>query len=167
MEIEKFVTGHLQEGFASKEKPESLHKDSFAMKRFRRLNLEDWTFYRDEWTDGRLGGGQELGRTGDRNESLEEALTRLYAGGVIEDEKLQSLGIDGKQVIGYLKKQIIENGDKIRLYEDFEPEPDGDWQYKYTILDYDPQIDLYISKETIFYKGSFVFAHGFLISPVK
>jgi hypothetical protein len=165
MEIEKFVTERLQDGFASGNPPYGIHKDGFNMQAARLLDHEAGLAYHDEWTNGRLGGGQELAKLTD--EEQEETLTRLYAGGVIAPEELEALGVTRKEVIGYLKKQIIENGDKTRLYEDFEPEADGDWQYRYRILDYDHQIDLYISKETIFYKGVFVFAHGFLISPVK
>ena len=66
----------------------------------------------------------------------------------------------------FLKKQITENGEKTRLHTDFEPEPEGDWQYSYSVLDKDKEIPLTFGKEVIKYKDQLVFVHDFIISPI-
>src|SRR5689334_10942655 len=68
--------------------------------------------YHDEWLAMRTGGGQELVRSGNT------IYTRVYAGGVIALVQLEKLGIAIADIMAVLKKQILENGDKIRLRSD-------------------------------------------------
>lgn len=116
--------------------------------------------YHDEWLGDRAGGGQETGSSG------KTTFTRVYAGGTIPDEELKKLGISKSDVMAFLGKQITENGERIRLDADFEPEPDGSWQYSYKVLESDREISLTLGKEVIKYKGQIVFIHDFIISPV-
>lgn len=116
--------------------------------------------YHDEWLADRAGGGQEIVGVG------KTTFTRVYAGGTISLEELKKLGISKGDVMAFLGKQIMENGERIRLYSDFEPKPEGDWQYSYKVLETDGEIPLTLGKEVIKYKGQIVFVHDFIISPV-
>ncbi len=117
--------------------------------------------YHDEWVADRVGGGQELVQVGDR------IYTRVYAGGTIAESELKRLGVTKKEVIAYLKSQILQNGDKIRLHKDFYPEPEGDWGYTYKIIDSEEGVPMTTGKECIYYKGQMVFTHIFLLCPVE
>lgn len=128
--------------------------------------------YHDEWVTGeRTGGGQELAKFWYEDSERRNA-TRLYAGGLVAKEILDSLGITGKEVTRYLKRKIQELGAKTRFGNNCEVGPDGDWQYVYRVLrnEIPAAIDsglLTMGLETISYKDTLVFAHGFLISPVE
>jgi hypothetical protein len=117
--------------------------------------------YRDRWTKGISGGGQELVVFGGKK------LTRVYAGGTIPDSDLRAMGIQHSDVMNYLKQQIVTHGDKIRLYEDFTPEPEGHWRYSYKIKGQLEYISLTVGEEEIMYDNVTVFGHVFLICPVK
>lgn len=117
--------------------------------------------YQDEWVGNRAGGGQEL-------ESIDgKHFTRVYAGGVVGQEKLEKLGIKKKDVITFLKSQILEHGEELRLFSDFESELQGKWKYVYKILFNDPEIGVTGARESILYDDNLVFVHGFLLSPVE
>jgi hypothetical protein len=119
----------------------------------------DGDVYHDEWTDS---GGQEIVRTKDGSEA-----TRVYAGRVLEAEKLAELGIASGDVIKRLKSWITRLGETTRLDEPCHPEPDGDWGYSYDILQRDVEgIPLTISLERQTYKGTTVFAHSISKSPI-
>jgi len=115
----------------------------------------------DEWIVDRTGGGQEIAQT------QEGKKTRLYAGGTIGIEELTELGLTKKDVTGKLKQFIQSSESKTRLLEDYLPEPDGDWQYSYNIIEKIEDVPLTIGMETIAYKGRMVFAHAFLNTPVE
>lgn len=66
-----------------------------------------------------------------------------------------------------LKAKIRELGEKTGLFADCTPNPDGEWQYSYKILQNIEDIPLKIGLETVTYKGSIVVAHAFLHSPVE
>ena len=116
--------------------------------------------YHDEWLADRAGGGQEIVKVG------ETTYTRVYAGGAIPLEELQQLGITKGDVMKFLKKQMLENGEKIRLHSDFGPEAEGDWQYLYKVTGTNKQIPMTMGREVISYKGNLVFEHDFIICPV-
>lgn len=117
--------------------------------------------YLDQWFAHLRGGGQELVTDG------ETSATRLYAGGTIDEEELTRLGTTKEAVSNYLKSSITRFGEKTRLDKDCVPDPDGDWQYSYRIIRSIEEIELTLGLESITFKGVLVFAHGFLLSPVK
>lgn len=123
---------------------------------------EPHSIYHDEWfVPNHLGGGQELVKVG------EDMFTRLYGGGTPSPEELAELGITVDDVGGYLKRKIVELGDKTRLFEECRPEPNGEWQYIYEMLMKDPNISVIVSAESITYKGARVHLHPFILSPLK
>lgn len=149
----------LQEGFGGGTEIQSTKRGGFDIKVSHYVDQEG-NVYHDEWSADRAGGGQELIEVDGKQ------LTRVYAGGTISLERLEELGITKKEVMKYLKKQITENGNKTRLYDNFEPEEDGDWKYTYKIIDSEKGIPLTTGKESIFFKKNLVFVHDFIISPV-
>ena len=118
--------------------------------------------YVDQWFAHQRGGGQELVRL-----TSGEMMTRLYAGGTIDDEELEKLGISGDQVSAKLTESIREAGEKTRLHEDYFPEPDGDWRYQYRVLARIAELKLTLGLEELIYQNNLTFAHYFLISPVR
>jgi hypothetical protein len=159
MDIEKLLNTGLKEGFAGGTIREGVERGGFNLES---SHLErDEGKYHDEWMAGRVGGGQEL------VEINGEYFTRVYAGGTISDEELKNLGITGKEVIGQLKNQLLENSDLIRLKKDFLPEPDRDFQYKCEVIDNENEIPVTTVKESISYKGKTVFIHILVLCPVE
>lgn len=157
-EVDKLLAKGLKEGFAGGTIMRGVKRGVFDLKS---SHFEsDGDVYHDEWYADRAGGGQEIVRAG------EATFTRVYAGGTITSEKLEELRITKGDVMAFLKKQMVENGERIRLHTNFEPEPEGDWQYSYRVLDTDSEIPLTLGKEVIRYKGRLVFVHDFIISPV-
>ena len=159
-DAKKLLADGLSAGFAGHSTFETIQRGPFQGKQSL-FTPGAGKVYLDQWFASLRGGGQELVQDGS------ELATRLYAGGTIDDEELTKLGITEDQVSEQLKKSISELGEKTRLGENCSPEPDGDWKYDYQILDTIPEIGLRIGLESIYYKGSLVFAHGFLQSPVK
>lgn len=157
--ISKLLTDGLAAGYAGTLKPESIQRAGFAGK------ANDYTsdnnHYHDEWFADDNGGGQEL------VETAEEKATRLYAGGVIPIEELQTLGITTKDVISRLITSVRELKGKTRLHEPASLGlPDG-WTYTYEILKKSEEVPLTIGYESISLNGREVFAHGHMISPIK
>lgn len=159
--IELLLTDGLIEGYAGKGSVNRITRAGFEGKTSHHPINNG--IYHDEWfTPSYLGGGQELGRVDD------EAITRLYGGGTPNPEYLNSLGITVKDVGNYLKRKILELGNKTRLFIDCHPKPDGDWQYIYSILQKDPHIPIFLASESIIYqKIHRVHWHPFIISPIK
>lgn len=155
---DKLLTKGLKEGFAGGTKMQNVKRECFNLKSSHFENKD--SVYHDEWFAERAGGGQEIVKVKDTT------FTRVYAGGTIPLEELKKLGISKGDVMVFLKKQITENGEKIRLYTNFEPEPEENWQYSYEVLDADKEIPLTVGKEVIKYKGQIVFIHDFIISSV-
>lgn len=155
---DKLLARGLKEGFAGETVMQGVERGGFSLKS---SHFEsEGGIYHDEWFADRAGGGQEIVKVG------ETTYTRVYGGGTIPLEELKALGISKGDVMAFLKKQMIENGEKIRLHNNFEAEAEGDWQYSYRVLDADKEIPLTLGKEIIKYKGNLVFVHDFIISPV-
>jgi hypothetical protein len=117
--------------------------------------------YEDQWLKSRTGGGQELVKVGTRQ------FTRLYAGGVIELEKLEEFGITEIDVTTFLKSVLQEQRTNVRLFENCKAIVRGDWSYSYEIVSESSSVALVIAKETINFKSTEVFVHAFLLCPVK
>ncbi len=158
-EIEKLLTTGLKHGFGEG-RAEDGFRNGFPIKVVHFADFKG-NIYHDEWTPGRLGGGQEI------VEFKGDKFTRLYAGGTLEEEKLAELGIDEKAVMKFLKGQILENRGKMRLFENFDSQDGSEWVYQYRVIDQIKELGLVIGRENIFYNGSLVFVHGFLLSPIR
>jgi hypothetical protein len=117
--------------------------------------------YHDEWAANYNGGGQELSKTPDG-----ESFTRVYIGGTLSAEELQSLGLVKKDVIGKLVFFVSELGGQTRLDQDAEME-DGRWRYGYKVIRKSNRIPAVVGEETITYDQLEVFLHYHGISPVK
>jgi len=158
--INSLLAEGLAKGYAGTIKPEAIQRSGFSGKANDFLSTSGG-HYHDEWFADDNGGGQEL------VETAEEKGTRLYAGGVIPTEELQSLGFTTKDVISRLITSVRELKDKTRLHEPCSLElPDG-WKYKYEILKRSEEVPLTIGYESIEFNGREVFAHGHMISPIK
>lgn len=158
--INNLLTDGLAKGYAGTKKPETIQRSGFAGKANDFTSPDDGR-YHDEWFADNNGGGQEL------VETAEEKGTRLYAGGVIPVEELQTLGLTTKDVISRLITSVRELKAKTRLHEPASLElPDG-WEYTYEILRRSEEVPLTIGYESIKFNGREVFAHGHMISPIK
>ena len=159
MSVKKLLTKGLQKGFGGGTVKKTVGRGGFELDS---SHYEaDSGVYHDEWLADRVGGGQELVEVGGKR------FTRVYAGGTVSEDALKDLGLTIKDIILFLKKQIIDNGDNIRLYTDFEPEAEGDWRYEYKIIDREKNIPATTGKESILYKEELVFVHYFILSPVE
>lgn len=164
MEFEKFLTISLQKGFAGGIERGEKIRHGWGRVEFSHMVevIDDKSVVcQDEWVGDRADGGQELISVDG------ESFTRVYAGGVLKKEELGRLGIKRKDVISFLKSQILEHGEKLRLFSDFESELKGKWKYIYKILFKDPEIGITGAKESILYDDTVVFIHGVLLSPVE
>ncbi|MFH1601526.1 MAG: hypothetical protein ABIB61_01060 [Candidatus Shapirobacteria bacterium] len=160
MNTEALLSKGLEEGFGGKTVRENVQRGPFELESSH-YETEEGNVYHDEWLANRVGGGQEIVEVDGKR------FTRVYAGGTVSEEILESLGLTKKEVIAFLKGQITKNGDEIRLYEDFGPESEGDWQYEYQIMDREDDIPVTTGKESIFYQGELVFVHVFALSPIE
>lgn len=156
---DRLLTRGLNEGFAGGTEIQNVDRGGFKIKSSHFENIDG--IYHDEWMADRTGGGQEI-VTADG-----VVFTRVYAGGTINKESLIDLGISVDDIMATLKKNIIEAGEHTRLFTDYHPEVEGDWQYSYTILEKEAKIPLTLGKEVIKYQGVLVFIHDFLITPVE
>lgn len=116
--------------------------------------------YHDEWAADFNGGGQELTETANG-----EKATRVYAGGALSPDKLQSLGLIKKDVIGRLVTFVNDIGEGTRLDTDTE-RTDGDWKYTYKVMRSVKEIPVDVGEEEIRFKDTLVFVHYHVISPV-
>lgn len=116
--------------------------------------------YIDQWIGRQSGGGQEIAKVGN------ETITRVYAGGTVSLEVLKPLGIQDSDIMAYLKEKLMALSGKTRLSTTVDPIVDGDWEYRYEIVQQIPDMSLTIGKETISYKHTAVFVHVFINSPV-
>lgn len=157
-ETDELLSKGLAQGFAGGTVMSGVNRAEFD---FKSSHFEEnGNVYHDEWFADRAGAGQEVVKVGDVTYS------RVYAGGTLPVDELQKLGTDKGQIMTFLKKHMLENGDRIRLHTDFRPEAEGDWQYSYKVTDTNPQIPLTMGKEVITFKGQLVFEHDFIICPV-
>ena len=117
--------------------------------------------YHDEWAAHQLGGGQELVKL-----SNGEMATRVYAGGTLDSDLLQKLGITSDNVSDKLKFFLGKLGGKTRLDEEIELTEER-WKYSYKILEKVKEIPVLVGAEKITYDDSLVFVHFIINSPVK
>ena len=160
MDNKELLTKGLQEGFGGGTVRKGVDRGGFKVESSH-YETEDGDAYHDEWLANRVGGGQEL------IEIDGNRFTRVYAGGTISEEALKDLGLTKKDVVGFLKKQILENGENLRLCDDFLPEAEEDWRYEYKIIDKEDDIPVTMGKESIYFKEELVFVHNFVLSPVE
>lgn len=158
--IDELLTDGLLAGYASKNEPATIEKVGFVGKSNDYTN-SNTAHYHDEWFGSENGGGQEL------VDSQDGKGTRLYAGGVISLPELEALGITKADVTARLITSIRTLKDKTRLRSTCFLSLGEGWEYKYDILKTSEEVPLRIGYESISYKEREVFAHGFLISPVK
>lgn len=158
-QAERILAQGLKSGYAGKGKRLTVRRGPFT------LTAEELTFpglnasYNDHWIAKRVGGGQEIARTGS------DMATRVFAGGIVRPDTLAPLGITESDVLGYLKRTLSELAEATRLRENV-TRSDGDWQYAYEVLKSFPEVPLTMGLETITYKGTPVFVHAFLNAPV-
>lgn len=158
-EIKYLLAKGLSEGYAGKSVRGKVNRSGFDLETSDYSGAEGR--YHDEWAAHQNGGGQEL------VESLNgEKATRVYAGGSLDNEGLEKLGITEKDVIGNLIFFVNQLGDKTRLNTDAEW-IEGDWTYTYKILRSVKEIPVEVGEEEIRYKGNLVFVHYHINSPVK
>lgn len=142
----KALTEGLLAGYVGKTVFSPVNRGSFELKS---SHYEaDGIIYHDEWTKG---GGQEI-------VSVDGVqFTRVYAGGAIGETK---------EVIGKLIYFIQQLKDKTRLFINCEMS-DGDWQYRYQIIDTNLSPEVTVGKETITHQNQIVFIHIFVLSPIN
>lgn len=158
---ENILSKGLQMGYAGGSERLSVKRGPFTLKATELSFPELDAKYNDHWIAKRVGGGQEIAQAGD------EMATRVFAGGIVKPEVLQSLGVNEEQVITYLKSKLPAFANTTRLHENIEPQADGDWQYAYKVIKDYPDLPLTIGVESIKYKGKEVFVHVFLNSPIE
>ncbi|MDO8452751.1 MAG: hypothetical protein Q7S79_03280, partial [bacterium] len=142
-DFQKALTDGLLTGYAGKTSKPVTRGDVFSGD-VSHIELPGGGIYHDEWfVETHLGGGQEL------VEINGIRYTRLYGGGTPDPSVLAELGLEIKDVGKYLVTKIIELGDKTRLLQNCNPEPDGDWQYKYVITSTNPEIEVITATESI------------------
>jgi len=117
--------------------------------------------YHDEWAARQNGGGQELVEDADG-----EKATRVYAGGSLDKEALQKLGLTDEDVSTELKFFLKELGAKTRLDEAVELEH-GKFMYSYRVIKRVTEIPALVGEEEIRYGNSLVFVHYHINSPVR
>lgn len=141
----KALTEGLLAGYGGKTIFTSVKRSSFELKS---SHYEaDGIVYHDEWTSG---GGQEI-------VSVDGVqFTRVYAGGAIGETK---------EVVGKLMYFIQQLKDKTRLFINCEMS-DGDWHYRYQIIDTNLSPEVTVGKETITHQNQIVFIHVFVLSPI-
>jgi len=158
-EIKDILTKGLAEGYAGKSAGGKVERAGFT------LDSSDYEGpegkYHDEWAAHELGGGQEISETPDG-----EKATRVYAGGTIDKEKLEKLGLTGKDVVKKLIFFVNKLRNKTRLDTDTEA-VEGDWIYSYRIIEPIKEIPVTAGVEKIKFKGNPVFIHFHINSPVK
>ncbi|MEK7450873.1 MAG: hypothetical protein AAB662_02970 [Patescibacteria group bacterium] len=159
-EINGLLSKGLEQGYAGGTERQTAQRGPFKLESSQLITPEGG-IYIDQWIADRTGGGQEIVQIGN------EKSTRLYAGGTIGIGELQKLGLTKKDVTKKLKQFIKEAGSKTRLMENYTPQSDGDWQYSYEIINALKEIPLTVGMETIKFRGTLVFAHGFLRSPIE
>lgn len=150
----------LRAGYAGGSEPKPVTRGPFTVKSSHHSFPEENAEYLDEWIFNRTGGGQEIAKAG------KDLATRVFAGGVIREERLKELGITHDQVISYFRSKLEKIADRTRLHENVILEPDGDWQYRYTIEQTIPELPMTVGLETVSYKGHDVFIHVFVITPI-
>lgn len=159
---EGLLTKGLGSGFAGEITPTKTDRVGVFQLKQSLLQTEKGDLYVDQWTPGRLGGGQELAKTRDG-----KMITRLYAGGTVNLDSLARLGVTHDEVMNYLTGKVRELGEKTRLLEPCHPPKDGKFQYRYEIIRKLEEIPVSVTEEFIAYDDKDIFVHYFLICPVE
>jgi len=144
------------------------------------LKIPGLTEYSSEYTDTYLfgdqsGGGFEL--VGLDDNGKRRTFMRLYAGAGLDKESLAKLGITAEDVVDFLKRVLLEAGDKTRLDQSYLAH-EGNWQYSYQVMedmDFDSEtfgLPLLCSSERIFFLAPDaswhrVLKHNFIFVEVK
>lgn len=149
----------LKSGYAGKGERLSVKRGPFPLVAEEIAFPEEDAAYNDHWIARRVGGGQEIARSG------QEMATRVFAGGIVNPEALIPLGIKESDVLTHLKATLSELAETTRLNENV-THSEGDWQYAYEVIKSFPEVPLTIGLETIKYKNTPVFVHAFLNAPV-
>jgi hypothetical protein len=158
-EIAAALAEGLMVGFASNSSFSSVKRGVFA---FQSSSVKTQNFsYEDQWLRAKTGGGQEVVKVGSRQ------FTRLYAGGLIDQAKLEKLSITEFDVNNFLKSILKEHRAKVRLFSNCPPIARDQWTYSYEILVESPSVSLTVSREIISYQEEEVFVHAFLLCPVR
>lgn len=148
------LTSGLLAGYGGKSKFDVVNRAGFVLKSSHYQTGQ--INYHDEWSNG---GGQELVKV---NGSL---FTRVYAGGVVDEDSLKSLNITVPQIIYALKHFITTLTSNTRLFTDCPSQINGDWSYQYSIIDKSENPQVTIGKETVSFHNQIVFTHAFVLSP--
>lgn len=157
---QKILAKGLQATYAGSHNVSSVTRGKFTLQGTEAAFPDSGDAYSDQWFVHRTGAGQELAGSGDAY------VSRVYAGGIFSDETLGKLGISEQEVIAYLKQKLSTLAEKTRLLAAVSTPPDGEWQYSYVIDSTYPEISLTVGIETIRYKGTAVFVHVILNTPV-
>jgi len=158
-EIAAGLTQGLVAGYAGKTDFSEVKRGGFS---FKSSHLEtEQSKYHDEWLVANVGGGQEI------IDLNGQQFTRLYAGGIVDEEELANLGTNKEEVINFLKKTIFELNEQTRLFNNCQSKPNNDWFYSYTIIDRNQALPITTAREQIFYKNRVVFVHNFLLCPIS
>lgn len=161
MREEELFTKGLNEGYSGGTECQTVYRGPFQLKASSYIS-PNGDVYRDEWIADRTGGGQELILLASGKKA-----TRLYAGGVIFLEKLAKLRLTKQDVTSKLKRFINEASGRTRLHDDYGPVKDGDWIYRYAILEQYPEVAITVGLESIIFRRQIMFVHGFLLTSVE
>lgn len=157
--LQSFLSLGLLKGFAGETKFGVIKRANFSLQS---SHLEmDGKIYHDEWAADRTGGGQELVKVDG------ETYTRVYAGGTISLVALKQLGITKKDILKFLITSLNTAGAQTRLHENFGPILEGDWSYRYAVIEQNDSIPMTTGREDIRYKGNIVFTHVFIMCPIE
>jgi len=119
--------------------------------------------YHDEWMARQNGGGQELAE-----DNTGEKATRVYAGGSLDQEHLERLGLTQENISDELRFFLKTLGAKTRLDENVTLEH-GEFRYSYKIIKNVSAIPVFVGEEEIRYgePDVLVFVHYHINSPVR
>lgn len=156
--IESALTEGLLTGF-TKGNTERIDRNGFSGKGS--IVPLDGGQYIDQYFGKESGGGQELVEVDGKR------FTRLYAGGVVPASMLRTLGITHQEVMNFLGESLVALGESTRLFKDSSYGSEKGWNYQYKIISRDDLIGVTSGIETICYIEDKVFAHHFVLSPVK
>ncbi len=154
--ISQALTTGLINGYGGKTQFTKINRGDFELSSSHFQSQE--FVYHDEWTNN---GGQELVAVG------HDSFTRLYGGGIVDQNILKSLDITDENISQKLKTSLLNFTDQTRLFSDFQSDLGDGWFYKYQILDKNDQIQVINAKESISYQNQTVFIHYFILSPIK
>jgi len=154
--ISQALTTGLINGYGGKTKFTKINRSGFNLDSSHFQNNE--FIYHDEWTNN---GGQELVKIGNN------FFTRLYGGGIVNQNILDNLSISDQDISQKLKTSLLNFSGQTRLFSDFQSNLGDGWFYEYKILDKNDEIEVISAKESLSYQNHVVFIHDFILSPIK